>query len=213
MPNTASFFITAFFRREVSFASFPIYKCGCCWSEGRFAGCWKIARLSLPSSMSHQESAVAVLEHYRDVKNTRVHDGNEVAQVYLGFPRSRASRRGFERSFLKKGQSAQFSIGEANKISRQVASHNVFFPIGFDTAFILLSSTIPPTVSNPNGYGSGLAVTPSFNLSSCLEEITLRIMDQATGIELQMYHSEAAPGQYEIVIGPMSPVQAFDALV
>ena len=32
-------------------------------------------------------------------------------------------------------------------------------------------------------------------------------------IELQQYHSEAAPGQYEIVTGPLPPLQAADALI
>ncbi|KZP05892.1 hypothetical protein FIBSPDRAFT_966891 [Athelia psychrophila] len=195
--------------------------------------------------MSHQESAVAVLEHYREsdhesrralssppppppsmayfllstnaltasfsVKNTRVHDGNEVAQVYLGFPRSRASRRGFERGFLRKGQSAQFSIGKGEG----------YFNLGRDYAEPgdshwlrdRIYSTIPPAFFNPYGYGSDVAVTPSFNRSSWLEEITSRIVDPATGIELQMYHSDAAPGQHEIVAEPMSPVQAVGALV
>ena len=44
-----------------------------------------------------------------------------------------------------------------------------------------------------------------------LEEIADAL--QAGGVELQMYHAEAAPGQYEIVTGPLSPLQAADALV
>ncbi|KZP14752.1 glycoside hydrolase family 3 protein [Athelia psychrophila] len=49
------------------------------------------------------------------VKNTGKYDGNEVAQVYIGFPEAAGEPprvlRGFERSFIKKGQSAQFSVG------------------------------------------------------------------------------------------------------
>lgn len=44
-----------------------------------------------------------------------------------------------------------------------------------------------------------------------LEEIADAL--QAGGVELQMYHAEAAPGQYEVVTGPLSPLQAADALV
>lgn len=36
---------------------------------------------------------------------------------------------------------------------------------------------------------------------------------EASGIELQMYHAEAAPGQYEVVTGPLPPLQAVDALI
>ena len=32
-------------------------------------------------------------------------------------------------------------------------------------------------------------------------------------IELQMYHAEAAPGQYEVVTGSLGPLQAADTLV
>ncbi|KIM73689.1 glycoside hydrolase family 3 protein [Piloderma croceum F 1598] len=49
------------------------------------------------------------------VKNTGAHDGNEVAQLYIGFPESAKEPprvlRGFERQFIKKGQSVNFSIG------------------------------------------------------------------------------------------------------
>ncbi|KZP19075.1 glycoside hydrolase family 3 protein, partial [Athelia psychrophila] len=49
------------------------------------------------------------------VKNTGKYDGNEVAQLYIGFPKSAAEPprvlRGFERSFIKQGKTAQFSIG------------------------------------------------------------------------------------------------------
>jgi len=34
-----------------------------------------------------------------------------------------------------------------------------------------------------------------------------------SGIELQMYHAEAAPGQYEVVTGPLPPLEAVDALI
>ena len=44
-----------------------------------------------------------------------------------------------------------------------------------------------------------------------LEEIADAL--QAGGVELQMYHAEAGPGQHEIVTGPLSPLQAADALV
>jgi len=48
------------------------------------------------------------------VKNTGDYDGNEVAQLYLGFPPSAYEPprvlRGFDRQFIKQGQSTQFSI-------------------------------------------------------------------------------------------------------
>lgn len=49
------------------------------------------------------------------MKNMSKYDENEIAQLYLGFPKAadKPSRvlRGFERSFIEKGASAQFSLG------------------------------------------------------------------------------------------------------
>ena len=49
------------------------------------------------------------------VKNTGAVAGNEVAQLYLGFPASAGEPprvlRGFERKYIKKSASASFSIG------------------------------------------------------------------------------------------------------
>jgi len=47
--------------------------------------------------------------------------------------------------------------------------------------------------------------------SKVLEEIADSL--QAAGIELEMYHAEAGPGQYEVVMAPMEPLEAADALV
>ena len=44
-----------------------------------------------------------------------------------------------------------------------------------------------------------------------LEEIADAL--QTAGIQLEMYHAEAGPGQYEVVTGPMEPLEAADALV
>ena len=107
--------------------------------------------------------------------------------------------------------------------------------VGVETEFTLLK----PTTSNPlepvNGHqwSTTLAVATGTVEAQVMEEIADAI--QVDGIELQMYHSEAAPGQvrprsgyvmysfvftqepllfqYEVVTGPMSPLEAADALV
>lgn len=51
--------------------------------------------------------------------------------------------------------------------------------------------------------------------SSIGKAIIEEIYDVLTdaGIEVQQFHSESAPGQYEVVTGPLPPVEAVDALV
>jgi glutamine synthetase len=46
---------------------------------------------------------------------------------------------------------------------------------------------------------------------SIIEEIYDVLTD--AGIEVQQFHAESAPGQYEVVTGPLPPVEAVDALV
>ena len=83
--------------------------------------------------------------------------------------------------------------------------------MGFETEFILLKNTNPIEAVNRHGWSNSAALASGTTEAQVLEEIAdaLRIAD----IELQMYHSEVAPGQYEIVTGPLPPLQAADALI
>ncbi|KAF8331569.1 hypothetical protein F5887DRAFT_1081159 [Amanita rubescens] len=85
------------------------------------------------------------------------------------------------------------------------------FLVGFETEFILLKSTRPIEAINHHGW-SGSNGFPSGKIETvAMREIADAIQD--SGIELQMCHAEAAPGQYEVVTGPLSPLEAADALV
>ncbi|KAF8799777.1 hypothetical protein BYT27DRAFT_7201038 [Phlegmacium glaucopus] len=87
----------------------------------------------------------------------------------------------------------------------------VEFLIGFETEFILLKSTNPIEAVNPHGWSNSPALASGTKEADVLEEIARAI--RASRIELQMYHAEAAPGQYEVVTGPLPPLQAVDALI
>ncbi|KAI0296081.1 FLU1-II [Multifurca ochricompacta] len=87
----------------------------------------------------------------------------------------------------------------------------VDFLVGIETKFILLKSTNPIEAVNDAPWSASRALLSGSNAAKCLEDIAdaLRIGD----IEVLMYHAEAAPGQYEIVTGPLPPVEAADAVV
>ncbi|KAF8841120.1 glutamine synthetase/guanido kinase [Paxillus ammoniavirescens] len=85
------------------------------------------------------------------------------------------------------------------------------FLVGIETEFILLKSTNPIVAVNNHGWSNSPALATGTTEAKVLEEIADVLLD--AGIELQMYHSEAAPGQYEVVTGPLSPLEAADALV
>jgi len=83
--------------------------------------------------------------------------------------------------------------------------------VGFETEFILLSSTNPIVPVNQHGWNNSTALP-----SGSVEAKVMRGIADALkegGVELQMYHAEAAPGQYEVVTAPLPPVEAADALV
>ncbi|OAX31480.1 glutamine synthetase/guanido kinase, partial [Rhizopogon vinicolor AM-OR11-026] len=90
-------------------------------------------------------------------------------------------------------------------------SYNAAFLVGFESEFILLKSTNPVEAVNPHGHSISSALPSGAKETEVMEEIAQGLVD--SGVELMMYHSEAAPGQYEVVTGPLPPLEAADALV
>ncbi|KAI0324637.1 FLU1-II [Cubamyces sp. BRFM 1775] len=88
----------------------------------------------------------------------------------------------------------------------------VSFLVGVESEFILVSQTSPAPVYVNSADWSCSAKTRTGSVETAvLEEIAGCLL--GAGIELQMYHAEAAPGQYEVITGPLSPLEAADALV
>ncbi|KAI0257332.1 glutamine synthetase/guanido kinase [Lactifluus subvellereus] len=87
----------------------------------------------------------------------------------------------------------------------------VEFLVGFETEFILLKSTHPIEAASNAPWSASRALLSGSAVAKCLEDIADAL--QNSDIELLMYHAEAAPGQYEIVTGPLPPLEATDAVV
>ncbi|KAF8635152.1 hypothetical protein AX15_000530 [Amanita polypyramis BW_CC] len=99
-----------------------------------------------------------------------------------------------------------------NRVVKEAKTEsNVDFLVGFETEFILLTSTEPVEAVNYHAWTTSEGFPSGHAETLALEEIADAI--QNSGIELQMYHAEAAPGQYEIITGPLLPLEAADALV
>lgn len=88
--------------------------------------------------------------------------------------------------------------------------HTKFF-VGTETEFILLKSTVPPVPVNSQGWCASGALMTGAVETQVMEEIAQALID--AGIELQLFHSEAVNGQYEVVTGPLPPLEAADVLV
>lgn len=86
------------------------------------------------------------------------------------------------------------------------------FLCGFESEFILLGATSPePDPLTKEGWCSAASLRTGSVQSVVIEEIAVSL--QEAGIELQTYHVEGAAGQFEVVTGPLQPLEAADALV
>ncbi|KAK0202632.1 hypothetical protein DFS33DRAFT_1436110 [Desarmillaria ectypa] len=85
---------------------------------------------------------------------------------------------------------------------RKAKQTGVEFLVGFETEFIRLKSTNPVEAANYPAW------TASNGLPSEAESRVIREKAESllkSGIDVTMYHPEAAPGQYEVVTGPLLP--------
>jgi len=90
--------------------------------------------------------------------------------------------------------------------------HNISFLVGFETEVIFLEDGVwPPMPISNHAWSTSLALRSGSVAKAIIEEIYDVLAD--TGIEVQQFHGESAPGQYEIVTAPLTPVEAVDALV
>ena len=69
--------------------------------------------------------------------------------------------------------------------------------MGFESEFILLKSTSPIDAVNYHGWSNSPALPSGSVEAQVLQEIAVGVMK--SGIELQMYHAEAAPGQVRLL--------------
>ncbi|KAI6150105.1 hypothetical protein EDD17DRAFT_1195073 [Pisolithus thermaeus] len=88
---------------------------------------------------------------------------------------------------------------------------HIRFLVGTETEFVLLKSTVPPVPVNNQGWCASGALMTGAVETQVMEEIAKALIDAR--IELQVFHSEAVNGQYEVVTGPLPPLEAADVLV
>ncbi|KAJ3775713.1 hypothetical protein FB446DRAFT_724347 [Lentinula raphanica] len=87
------------------------------------------------------------------------------------------------------------------------------FLVGFESEFILLTSTDPTSIVplHVHSWSSTSGMLNGSKGAIIMEEIANSLQD--SGIKVEVFHPEAAPGQYEMVTGPLPPLEACDALI
>ncbi|TFK37006.1 hypothetical protein BDQ12DRAFT_685665 [Crucibulum laeve] len=97
------------------------------------------------------------------------------------------------------------------RIVEEAKAAGIEFLVGVESEFILLQSTNPIQAVNEHQFSASAGLLSGSVEALVMQEIADAI--QESGIELQLYHPEAAPGQYEVVPAPMAPLEAADAVV
>ena len=64
---------------------------------------------------------------------------------------------------------------------------------------------------NNHGWFSTFALPTGSAETRAVEEMVENLI--SSGVEVQSYHAESSPGQYEIITGPLPPMKAVDALI
>ena len=77
------------------------------------------------------------------------------------------------------------------------------FLVGIETEFILLKSTDPIEGVNEYPWSATAAIPSGSDIAKCLEEIVASL--EISGIEVLMYHAEAAPGQVRLYFSSSGP--------
>jgi glutamine synthetase len=73
------------------------------------------------------------------------------------------------------------------------ACYNAAFLVGVESEFILLKNTNPIEAVNEHGYSNSQALASGTKETEAMEDIAQGLVK--SGIELMVYHSEAAPVQ------------------
>ena len=95
----------------------------------------------------------------------------------------------------------------------------VDFLVGFEIEVVFIHRKVvdgalvygsEPVNDGGHAWSTARALQPSYVMD--LLETIASMMEQA-GIELQQFHPENAPGQYEFVLSPLPPLEAVDSLI
>ncbi|KDR79931.1 hypothetical protein GALMADRAFT_242063 [Galerina marginata CBS 339.88] len=98
-----------------------------------------------------------------------------------------------------------------NIVDRAEQESQVKFLVGFESEFVLLKSSRPIQPIGIHAFSTSESLRSGDIATKVMNEIAKAV--QLSGIELQLYHGEAAPGQYEVVTGPLPPLESADALI
>lgn len=94
------------------------------------------------------------------------------------------------------------------KAAQRAQDYDLGILVGFETEFTLLDLETFEVQDSAHAYAAAHSYTPK--TMSYLDEVTGCL--QRAGIEVQYMHTETSAGQFELITGPLPPMEAVDAL-
>ncbi len=124
--------------------------------------------------------------------------------------------------FQEKVTGEESPICPRTLLRRQVekaAENDIKYLVGFEVEIVFMSRkkvdggfSYGDTPVNEGGHSwSNARALQNDDLMDFFEEIFKKL--ENAGIELQQFHPESSPGQYEFILGPLPPLQAVDTLL
>ena len=92
------------------------------------------------------------------------------------------------------------------------------FLVGFEVEIVFMSREVVDGEyrygENPTSEGHAWSTARALHNDNLMDllELIFRNLERA-GIEIQQFHPESSPGQYEFILGPLAPPQAVDTLL
>ena len=123
---------------------------------------------------------------------------------------------------FREGDGTQVAICPRTILRKQIekaTSNDMSFLVGSEIEVVFLrahfDSDVPQYSQRPvNTGGHNWSSARALQGDSILDMLeTIVDVFERTGIELQQFHSESSPGQYEFILAPLPPLQAIDTLI
>lgn len=135
---------------------------------------------------------------------------------------TRANHATVQCEFQEKVTGEESPICPRTMLRRQVekaAEHDIDYLVGFEIEIVFMSRkkvdggfSYRDIPINEGGHSwSNARALQNDDLMDFFEKIFKRL--ENAGIELQQFHPESSPGQYEFILGPLPPLQAVDTLL
>ena len=162
------------------------------------------------------------------LQQDQIGPGFSASLVHNLYPIFQSLRLGYREGYatlqceFQEGDGQEIPICPRTVLRKQIeraGNHGLRFLIGFEIEVVFTSRRVVDGAfiygeTPVNDGGHAWSTARALHHDDILDLVeTIHAKLEAAGIELQQFHPESCPGQYEFVLGPLPPLEAVDALL